>query len=96
VIPHPLFTWPRPCDVFLFPKMKLRLKGRRFDTTEEIHAESQEVIDTHFRISRDARNHGKHAGIAVYMSKGTTSKETVETRSYDKKLFYGQIPRTFG
>jgi hypothetical protein len=26
--------------------MKLRLKGRRFDTTEEIHAESQEFIDT--------------------------------------------------
>jgi hypothetical protein len=26
--------------------MKLRLKGRRFDTTEEIHAESQVVIDT--------------------------------------------------
>jgi hypothetical protein len=26
--------------------MKLRLKWRRFDTTEEIRAESQEVIDT--------------------------------------------------
>jgi len=26
--------------------MKLRMKGRRFDTTEEIHAESQEGIDT--------------------------------------------------
>jgi hypothetical protein len=26
--------------------MKLQLKGRRFDTTEEIHAESQEGIDT--------------------------------------------------
>jgi hypothetical protein len=26
--------------------MKLWLKGHRFDTTEEIHAESQEVIDT--------------------------------------------------
>jgi hypothetical protein len=26
--------------------MKLRLEGRRFETTEEIHAESQEVIDT--------------------------------------------------
>jgi hypothetical protein len=25
--------------------MKLRLKGRRFDTTEEIHAETQEVIN---------------------------------------------------
>ena len=27
-------------------KMKLRLKGRGFDTTEEIHTTSQEVIDT--------------------------------------------------
>ena len=26
--------------------MKLRLKGRRFDATEEIHAETQEVIET--------------------------------------------------
>jgi len=26
--------------------MKLRLKGHRFDTTEEIHAETQDVIDT--------------------------------------------------
>jgi hypothetical protein len=26
--------------------MKLRLKWRRFDSTEEIHAESQEDIDT--------------------------------------------------
>jgi len=52
---------------------------------------------SHLRISRDAWNHGKHAGIAVYMPKGTTSKETVETRSYGKKLFlYGQIPRIFG
>jgi hypothetical protein len=35
-----------PCDFFLFPKMKLKLKGRRFDTNEEIQAESQRVFDT--------------------------------------------------
>ena len=35
-----------PCDFFLFPKMKLWLKGRHFDMTEEIHAVLQEVIDT--------------------------------------------------
>jgi hypothetical protein len=35
-----------PCDFFLFPKMKLTLKGRWFDTTEEIQAESQGVLDT--------------------------------------------------
>jgi hypothetical protein len=35
-----------PCDFFLFPKLKLKLKGRRFDTIEEIQAESQRVLDT--------------------------------------------------
>ena len=33
-----------PCDFFLFPKMKLQLKGRCFDTGEEI--ESQKVLGT--------------------------------------------------
>jgi len=47
VIPHlPYSPDLAPCDFCLFPKMKLRLKGRRFDTTEEIHTETQEVIDT--------------------------------------------------
>jgi hypothetical protein len=35
-----------PCDFFLFPKMKLKLKGCRFGTIEEIQAESQGVLDT--------------------------------------------------
>ena len=35
-----------PPDFFLFSKMTLKLKGRRFDTTEEIQAESQRVLDT--------------------------------------------------
>jgi hypothetical protein len=30
-----------PCEFFLFTKIKLKLKGRRFDTIEEIQAESQ-------------------------------------------------------
>jgi hypothetical protein len=47
VIPHPpYFPDLAPCDFFLFPNMKLKLKGRRFDTTEEIQAESQRVLDT--------------------------------------------------
>jgi hypothetical protein len=35
-----------PCDFFSFPKMKLKLKKRRFDTIEEIQTESQRVLDT--------------------------------------------------
>jgi hypothetical protein len=46
-IPHPPYSPDlATCDLFLFPKMKLKLKGRRFDTIEEIQAESQRVLDT--------------------------------------------------
>jgi hypothetical protein len=47
VIPHPPYSPDlAPRDFFLFPKMKLKLKGRRFDTTEGIQAESQRMLDT--------------------------------------------------
>jgi hypothetical protein len=35
---------PPPPDYSLFPKMKLKLKGRRFESTEEILAESKDVM----------------------------------------------------
>jgi hypothetical protein len=45
--PHPPhFPYLSPCDFFQFPKMKVKLKGCRFDTIEEIQAESQRVPDT--------------------------------------------------
>jgi hypothetical protein len=47
VILHPPYSPDlAPCDLFLFPKIKLTLIGYRFDTTEEIQAESQRVFDT--------------------------------------------------
>jgi hypothetical protein len=47
VIPHPPYSPDlAPCDFFLFPKIKLKLKGRRIDTIEEIQAESPIVLDT--------------------------------------------------
>jgi hypothetical protein len=47
VFPHPPYSPDlAPCDFFLFPKMKLKLKGHRFDTIEEIQAEVQRVLDT--------------------------------------------------
>jgi hypothetical protein len=33
-------------DLFLIPKMKLNLKGRRFDNIEKIQAKTQKVLDT--------------------------------------------------
>jgi hypothetical protein len=47
VIPHPLYSPDlATCDFLLFPKMNLKLKGRRFDTNKEIQMESQRVLNT--------------------------------------------------
>ncbi|PNF43640.1 hypothetical protein B7P43_G00693 [Cryptotermes secundus] len=47
VVPHPPYSPDlTPCDFLLFPKMKIKLKGRRFDTVEEIQAETQTVLNT--------------------------------------------------
>jgi hypothetical protein len=43
---QPYSTDLAPCDFFLLPKIKLKLKRRRLDTTEEIQAESHRVLDT--------------------------------------------------
>jgi hypothetical protein len=45
--PHPTHCHDlAPCDFFLFPKMKLKLKGRWFYTIEEIQVKSPRVFDT--------------------------------------------------
>jgi len=47
VTPHPPYSPDlAPFDFFLFPKMKLKLKRHRFDTIEDIQAETQKVLDT--------------------------------------------------
>jgi hypothetical protein len=49
-LPHPPYLPDlAPSDFFLFPKMKMQLKGRRFHTIAEIQCESQTTIHTHDR-----------------------------------------------
>jgi len=43
-VPHPAYAPDlAPCDFYMFPKMKLRLKGSY--SIEEIQAESQQVLN---------------------------------------------------
>ena len=44
--PTPLFAWPRPLRLFPIPQDEITAERAPFYTAEEIHAESQEVIDT--------------------------------------------------
>jgi hypothetical protein len=54
VVPRPLYSpGLAPSNFFLFPNMKIKFKGRRFDTVEEIQVETQTVLniltEKHFR-----------------------------------------------
>jgi hypothetical protein len=47
IVPHPPYSPDlAPCDFALFPKLKMKLKGRRFETVSDIHRESQAVLDS--------------------------------------------------
>ena len=101
VIPHPPYSPDlAPCDFFLFPKLKLRMKGRRFDTFEEIQEESQRVLDTIpkrdfqgcFQAWQKCLDRCIHA-----MQKGGTLKVMEEFNIQVKQTsFYKYCPGTFG
>jgi hypothetical protein len=47
IIPHPPYPQDlAPCDFALFPKLKTKLKGRRFGTMSDTQRESQAVLDS--------------------------------------------------
>jgi transposase len=47
VVPHPPYSPDlAPVDFFLFPKLKSSLKGRRFQTVEEIEENSLQALRT--------------------------------------------------
>jgi histone-lysine N-methyltransferase SETMAR len=47
IVPHPPYSLDlAPCDIALFPKLKMKLKGRRFETVSDIQRESQAVLDS--------------------------------------------------
>ena len=95
--PHPLFAWPRPLATFTYsPRWNYGWEGvvlTRLRRPTQKHKRLS--THSHLRTSRYEGNHGKRWDRCIH-AQGTTSKETVETRSYSKKLFYGQTPRIFG
>jgi hypothetical protein len=62
--------------------LKIKLKGRHFDTTEVIETESQAVLNTLTEHDfQDAFKNGRSAGNGAYARKGITSKLMVASRS---------------
>jgi len=75
VVPHPPYSPDLAPSDFLFPKLNMKLKGRRFQILEEIQAESQAVLNTLREMtSKNASKTGSAAGTVVKPQKGTTLK----------------------
>jgi hypothetical protein len=77
IIPHPPCSLDlAPCDFASFPKLKMKLKGQRFERVSDIQRELQVVLDSikenDFHSAFEA---WKIDGIAVYIPKETILKE---------------------
>jgi hypothetical protein len=72
VVPHPPYSpYLAHCNFSQFLQLKIKLKGRHFDTTEVIEAESQAVLNT--LTEHDAfKKNDRSVGNCVYAQKGTT------------------------
>jgi histone-lysine N-methyltransferase SETMAR len=78
IIPHPPYSLDLvPCDFALFPKLKMKLKGRRFETVSHIQRECQVVLSSikahDFHCAFEAQKNNN--GITVYIPKETIMKE---------------------
>jgi hypothetical protein len=84
IVPHPPYS---PCDFALFPKLKMKLKGRCFETVSDIQRESQAVLELRKMTSTMLMKRGKNAGIAVYVPKETILKEMAAKIEYVNPAF---------
>jgi hypothetical protein len=74
-------VFPQPLYFSLFPRLKIKMKVRHFDTTEVIEAESRAVLNTlteHY--FQDAFKNSRSAWNGEYARKGTTSRVMVASR----------------
>jgi transposase len=47
IVPQPPYSPDlAPCDFILFPKLKMKLKGQRFETVSDIQREKEAVFDS--------------------------------------------------
>jgi hypothetical protein len=72
---------PHPPYFSLFPRLKIKLKGRHFHKTEAIEAESQAVLNTLTEHEfQDAFKQQQKRCHDAYIQMGTTSRMMVASR----------------
>jgi hypothetical protein len=75
IVPHPPYS-PKlaPCVFALSPKLKMQLKGRRFETVSDIQTKSQAVLES--ITGKDF--HGAFEEWKILLDRCIRSKELIE------------------
>jgi hypothetical protein len=97
VVPHPPYSPDlAPCDFCLFPKMNLKLNGRRFDHMKCRSLRRECLTLWQKRTSRKRSKNGDDGGTGFYMWEGTTLRVMVADMLYgDFYYFYSVRPEYF-
>jgi hypothetical protein len=78
IVPYPPYSPDSaPWGFDLFPKLNMKLKGRRFETVSDIQRESQAALDSIKENDSTVllKRRKKNDGIAAYVPKETIRKE---------------------
>jgi hypothetical protein len=98
IVPYaPYSLYLAPCDFALFPKLKMKLKGRCFDTLSDIQRESQAVLNSITENDfHGAFEAWKKQRDRLYVPKETILKEMGAKIEYVKPVFlFWPSPGTF-
>jgi len=72
VCPHPPYSpYLAPCNFWLFPKIKITMKGKCFESIHDIEAAMTAQRHSRKRTSRTASESGKNDGISVFKARGS-------------------------
>jgi hypothetical protein len=87
IVLHPPYSLDlAPCDFALFPKLKMKPKGRRFETVSDIERVVLDSIkENDFHSAFEV---WKNDGIAVYIPKRTILKEMAAKIKSSRHLFF--------
>jgi hypothetical protein len=77
IVTHPPYSPAlAPCDLALFPKFKIKLKGQHFETVPECKGNHRQYSSALRKMTSTVLlKHGKNDGIAVYVPTETILKE---------------------
>ena len=68
VCPHPPYSPDlAPCDFWLFPKVKITMKGKRFESIQDIEVATTAQRKRTFRTASES---GKNDGTSVFEARG--------------------------